>query len=94
MSYCTLPLTFRPEPFHHDDPGLRADPAFPNLLGAAKHRPVTPLFGTEISNVQLTQLDSHGLDELALLCAQRGFVVFRKQDWKDAGFAKQLDIGR
>ncbi|ORY25052.1 alpha-ketoglutarate catabolism dioxygenase [Naematelia encephala] len=82
-------------PFEHDDPAFRADPTFPNLLSSrADHRPVTPLFGTEITNIQLTKLDSAGLDELALLCAQRGFVVFRNQDWKDAGFKKQLDIGR
>lgn len=44
--------------------------------------------------MQLTELSPAGLDELALLCAQRGFAVFRGQDWKDAGFGRQLDIAR
>ena len=96
-SYLCLQLTrTRPEPFEHDDPGHRADPTFPNLFKSAHglQRPVTPAFGTEITGVQLTELSPAGLDELALLCAQRGFAVFRGQDWKDAGFEKQLDIAR
>ncbi|WWD03150.1 hypothetical protein V865_001197 [Kwoniella europaea PYCC6329] len=83
------------EPFEHDDPALRADPAFPHLIGSKTViKPVTPLFGSELDNVQLTELDSAGLDELGLLVAQRGFAVFRNQNWKDAGFKKQLDIAR
>ncbi|WWD18271.1 hypothetical protein CI109_102721 [Kwoniella shandongensis] len=83
------------EPFEHADPALRADPTFPNLLGGKTiSRPVTPLFGTELSDVQLTDLTPAGLDELGLLVAQRGFAVFRGQNWKDAGFKKQLDIAR
>ena len=39
--------------------------------------------GTEIDGVQLSQLDAKGLDELALLTAERGLLVFRNQDLKD-----------
>ncbi|WRT67549.1 uncharacterized protein IL334_004521 [Kwoniella shivajii] len=83
------------EPFEHDDPASRADPTFPNLLGSkAVAKPVTPLFGSEICGIQLTELSPEGLDELGLLVAQRGFAVFRNQNWKDSGFKKQLDIAR
>ncbi|WVQ78916.1 hypothetical protein IAT38_001007 [Cryptococcus sp. DSM 104549] len=83
------------EPFVYEDPALRADTALPDLLvDGAVHKLVTPKFGTEISGLQLTQLSATGLDQLALLVAQRGFVVFRGQDWKDSGFKKQLDIAR
>lgn len=76
------PLKF----FKHEDPGKRADPALPNLLrGAEKVKKITPKMGSEITGVQLSQLDSKGKDELALLVAQRGVVVFRDQDFADHG---------
>lgn len=55
------PLKF----FKHEDPGLRADPGFPNLLpkdGTQKVQRVTPKLGTEITGVQLSQLDDRGKD--------------------------------
>ncbi|TYJ59215.1 hypothetical protein B9479_000204 [Cryptococcus floricola] len=83
------------EPFEHNDPALRANPKLPNLINKSTiARDVTPLFGTELQNVQLTELTPAGLDELGLLVAQRGFAVFRGQNWKDAGFKKQLEIAR
>lgn len=79
--------------FEHKDPGHRADPTFPNLLKAAtKIYDLSPSVGTEISGVQLSQLTSDGLDELALLAAERGALVFRSQDFADIGFAAQKRI--
>jgi sulfonate dioxygenase len=48
--------------------------------------------GTEVHGVQLSQLDGAGLDELALLAAQRGALVFRDQDFVDIGFEAQKKI--
>ncbi|KAK9486196.1 hypothetical protein V1527DRAFT_464740 [Lipomyces starkeyi] len=69
------------------DPGLRADPALPNLFSKLnthlRVKSLTPKFGTEVSGVQLSELTSEGKDELALFVAQRGVVVFREQDLRD-----------
>nr|XP_019049711.1 hypothetical protein I302_00130 [Kwoniella bestiolae CBS 10118]OCF28641.1 hypothetical protein I302_00130 [Kwoniella bestiolae CBS 10118] len=79
--------------FTQSDPALRADTAFTSLLnGPTTSRPVTPLFGTELSGLQLSQLDSKALDELGLLVAERGFVVLRNQDWKDTAPERQIEI--
>lgn len=85
------------EPFKHEDPGLRANPKLPNLLpkgGSQVVKRITPKLGTEITGIQLSQLDSHGKDELALLVAQRGVVVFREQDFADYGPQFAVDYGR
>lgn len=87
------PLKF----FKHEDPGLRADPSFSNLLpsgGPQKVKRITPKLGSEISGIQLSQLDSKGKDELALLVAQRGVVVFRDQDFGAKGPAFAVEYGR
>ncbi|KAK5717748.1 hypothetical protein LTR15_008587 [Elasticomyces elasticus] len=79
--------------FEHKDPGLRADPTFPNLLkDATKVSDLSPHVGTEIEGVQLSQLSPAGLDELALLAAQRGALVFHGQDFRDIGFEAQKKI--
>lgn len=78
------PLKF----FVHNDPGSRANQALPNLLpkeGNFNVKRVTPKLGTEITGVQLSQLDDNGKDELALLVAQRGVVIFRNQDFASHG---------
>ena len=63
--------------FDGDEPGLRADPAKPSLLKAgATVTDITPRIGTEIRGVQISKLSSEGLDEIALLAAERGVVVF------------------
>ncbi|WRT67577.1 uncharacterized protein IL334_004549 [Kwoniella shivajii] len=81
--------------FDHFDPGHRADPTFPNLMkDATKSFDLSPHVGTEILGVQISQLNSAGLDELALLTAQRGALVFRDQDFGDLGFEKQKEIVR
>ncbi|KAF8659949.1 hypothetical protein AX16_001685 [Volvariella volvacea WC 439] len=83
------------EIFEFSDPGLRANPAKPNLLTAnAKLRNLSPFLGTEIHGVQLSQLTKEALDELALLAAERKVLVFRDQDWKDIGPERQIEIAR
>lgn len=89
------PLKF----FEHKDPGLRANPKFPNLLPKNLSqlqtvKRITPKLGTEITGVQLSQLNDQGKDELALLVAQRGVVVFREQDFADHGPQFAVDFGR
>lgn len=83
------------EEFQHVDVGLRADPEKINLLGApgVTHEEITPAIGTEIHGVQLSQLDSAELDDLALLAAERGVVLFRDQNFADIGLEKQRQYG-
>lgn len=81
-------------PFEFSDPGLRADSSKPNLLShATKINDLSPHVGTELLGVQLTDLSPAALDELALLTAERGCVVFRNQDaFLNAGFEAQKAI--
>jgi sulfonate dioxygenase len=81
--------------FEHFDPGHRADPKLPNLLKTAtKVVDLSPHVGTEIEGVQLSQLSPEGLDELGLMAAQRGALVFRNQDFSEIGFEAQKSIVR
>ena len=41
--------------------------------------------GTEIKGIQLSQLNDAAKDEVALLAAQRGVLIFRDQDFIDKG---------
>lgn len=67
----------------------------PNLLASATRVfDLSPHIGTEIEGVQLSQLSSAGLDELALLAAQRGALVFRNQDFGEVGLEKQKEVAR
>lgn len=78
------PLKF----FKHEDPGKRADPKMASLFpadGSQVLKRITPKLGTEVTGVQLSQLDDKGKDELALFVAQRGIVVFRDQDFAKMG---------
>ncbi|KAL1955678.1 hypothetical protein VTO42DRAFT_8223 [Malbranchea cinnamomea] len=87
-TYTKYPPT---EPFEVKDRGHFADKAKPNLLqapGISVTR-LTPLIGTEIRGIQLSQLTNEQKDELALLVAERGVVVFRDQDFKDIGPEEQ-----
>ena len=77
------------------DPGLRADPKKPDLLGPATSvRQLSPYIGSEVGGVQLSQLTPAGLDELALFVAERKLVVFRDQDFKDLSPERQIEIAR
>ncbi|KAL1893741.1 hypothetical protein Sste5346_006242 [Sporothrix stenoceras] len=79
--------------FDHYDPGHRADPNYPNLLAnATKVVDLSPHVGTEVEGVQISRLTPAGLDELALLAAKRGALVFRNQDFRDLGFDAQKKI--
>ncbi|SCU99072.1 LAME_0G01728g1_1 [Lachancea meyersii CBS 8951] len=86
--------------FHHyEDPGLRADAGFPNLFSEfapsqASVKKITPKLGTEIDGIQLTELSNAAKDELALLVAQRGVVVFRNQDFAKRGPQYAVDYGK
>ncbi|KAF9466633.1 hypothetical protein BDZ94DRAFT_1280888 [Collybia nuda] len=74
------------------DRGLFADPAKPNLFGAAqKIKHLTPAIGTEILGVDLRQLTDAQKDELALLIGERGVVFFRDQG---IDIYQQLDLAR
>jgi sulfonate dioxygenase len=81
--------------FEHTDPGARANPAKPNLLTPnTTTRDISPYLGTEITGVQISQLNKEGLDELALLAAERKLLIFRDQDFKDLGPERQIEIAR
>ncbi|CDO92665.1 unnamed protein product [Kluyveromyces dobzhanskii CBS 2104] len=70
----------------YEDPALRADPKLPHLLkNGVEISPITPKLGSEIKGLQLSELDAAGKDELALLTAERGVLVFRDQDWVSKG---------
>jgi sulfonate dioxygenase len=85
------------EPSEFTDRGISADKAKPNLLPKGDSNVVatklTPLIGTEIQGLQLSQLTDTQKNELALLIAERGVVVFRDQDFKDIGAEKQKAFG-
>lgn len=89
-----------PLKFHtYQDPALRADVDFPNLfaqerLGQTKVKKVTPKFGLEISGIQLADLSDTAKDELALLVAQKGVVIFRDQNFADEGPEYVAQYGR
>ncbi|RFU29761.1 hypothetical protein B7463_g6560, partial [Scytalidium lignicola] len=86
------------EPFEFVDRGLSADKAKPHLLGTNDPNVVvtqlTPRIGTEIKGLQLSQLTDAQKDELSLLIAERGVVVFRGQDFKDVGPERQKAFGQ
>ena len=74
------PLT----PFTHVDPAARAlaqggDP-LKYLSSATSVKDLTPHLGVEVNGVDLTVLDNHGRDQLALHTARRGLLVFRDQE--------------
>ncbi len=86
------------QPFEFVDRGLVANKQKPNLLSAKnpdlKVSKLTPVIGTEIKGLQLSKLNDLQKDELALLIAERGVVIFRGQDFKDWGIENQKAFGR
>ncbi|GJJ13793.1 hypothetical protein Clacol_008050 [Clathrus columnatus] len=78
----------------HVDAGSRADKAKPNLLKNATLRHLNPYIGTVVKGVQISQLSKEGLDELALLAAERKLLLFRDQDFKDIGPERQIEIAK
>lgn len=90
--------TFPPtQPFEVQHRGLNADKAKPHLLATGdpgvEVTRLTPRVGTEIKGLQLSSLTEVQREELALLVAERGVVVFREQDFKDIGVEKQKEFG-
>ena len=84
------------EPFEFHDRGLEADKEKANLFKSdpsVSIKKLTPRIGTEIDGLQLSQLSDAQKDELALLIAERGVVVFRNQDFKDIGPERQKKFG-
>ncbi|KAF4775183.1 TfdA family Taurine catabolism dioxygenase TauD [Colletotrichum scovillei] len=86
------------QPFEFNDRGLVANKEKLNLLPRdnkeIKATKLTPVIGTEIRGLQLSQLNDRQRDELALLIAERGVVVFRDQDFKDISIEKQKEFGK
>nr|XP_019048464.1 hypothetical protein I302_02236 [Kwoniella bestiolae CBS 10118]OCF27394.1 hypothetical protein I302_02236 [Kwoniella bestiolae CBS 10118] len=83
------------EEVNYVDPGTRGTADKRHLfLPGSKHKNITPRIGEEIRGVQLSQLTKEGLDDLALLAAERGVVIFRDQDFKDIGVKRQLETAR
>jgi sulfonate dioxygenase len=63
--------------FDAEEPGTRANTSKPVILGAsATIENITPRVGSEVSGVQLSKLSAKDLDEVALLVAERGVLVF------------------
>ena len=54
---------------------------------------MTPNIGTEVSGIQLSSLTTQQRDELALWVAERGLVIFRKQDFVDQGIDWLREFG-
>lgn len=85
------------EPFDFTDKGTLADKAKPSLFAInddnVKITKLTPRVGTEIRGLQLSKLSDDQKNELALLIAERGVVIFRGQDFKDIGAQKQKEFG-
>jgi len=82
--------------FEHVDPGSRADPKKPHLLvPGTSVKQISPYIGSEVTGpVQIADLSPEGLDELALLVAERKVVVFRDQTFKDLSPERQIEIAR
>ncbi|TDZ38117.1 Alpha-ketoglutarate-dependent sulfonate dioxygenase [Colletotrichum trifolii] len=83
------------EEFEHVDVASRADPEKKALLQApgVTYEEITPAIGTEIHGLQLSQLNAAQLDELTLLAAERGLVLFKDQDLADIGPERQKKYG-
>ncbi|CDR41233.1 CYFA0S06e04500g1_1 [Cyberlindnera fabianii] len=65
----------------------------PSKAGSFKIKKLSPKLGSEVRGVQLSELSDAGKNDLALLVAQRGVVVFRDQDLKDKGLEFNKKFG-
>lgn len=76
-------------------PGALADPKKPNLIRpGVKVSHLSPSFGSVVEGIQLSSLDDSAKNELSLLVAERGVVVFRDQDLAELGPQGLVDYGR
>ncbi|OAG38274.1 hypothetical protein AYO21_07500 [Fonsecaea monophora] len=81
----------RSEPWDHVEPGARADKSKKALFSAAsKVTDFTAYVGTQVDGLQLKDLTAQQKDELGLLIAERGVVVFPNQDLSPQ---EQLKLG-
>jgi Taurine catabolism dioxygenase TauD, TfdA family len=86
------PYTPLTEVFHA---ALLANPDKPNLLHPGSEiKRLTPKFGSVVEGVQLSSLTQEGKNELALLVAERGMVVFRDQDFANIGPEALVDYAK
>ncbi|KAI1615763.1 taurine dioxygenase [Exophiala viscosa] len=75
----------------YEDKGIRGDPRFSNLLDAADDVfDYGPKIGTELTGVNLAQLNEAQKCDLARLIATRGVVFFRNQDKFDVDSQREL----
>lgn len=83
------------EEFNYIERALTADKTFPDLLPpGAKLKNITAALGAEVTGVQLSQLNNHGKDQLALLAAQKKLFVFRDQDFASLPVGETVDFCR
>ncbi|KIW76736.1 hypothetical protein Z517_09180 [Fonsecaea pedrosoi CBS 271.37] len=81
----------RSEPWDHIESGVRADRSKKALFSAAsKVTDFTAYVGTQVDGLQLKDLTPEQKDELGLLIAERGVVVFPNQDLSPQ---EQLKLG-
>ncbi|KAJ6590848.1 hypothetical protein B0H10DRAFT_1960910 [Mycena sp. CBHHK59/15] len=81
--------------FEFTDPGTRADPSKPHLLTPnVRTHDLSPYIGTEVNGVQISNLSSEGLDELALFAAQRkkGKLKSQGRDFPDSWSGRSFII--
>ncbi|TPX71837.1 hypothetical protein SpCBS45565_g00782 [Spizellomyces sp. 'palustris'] len=72
--------------------GKKADPQKKSLLDAVTKRvDLSPVLGTELHGIQLSQLTEQQKEDLALLVSERGVVFFRDQD---IDLDQQQDLGK
>ncbi|ETN44609.1 uncharacterized protein HMPREF1541_10279 [Cyphellophora europaea CBS 101466] len=94
LPYNTLTSEDALTPYEHVDAASRADPDKKALLDAIPDKKdMTPNIGTEIRGIQLSGLSNQQKDELALLVAERGIVIFREQDFVDQGIDWLREFG-
>ncbi|KAF9892834.1 hypothetical protein FE257_000423 [Aspergillus nanangensis] len=82
--------------FTHVDHGKDASPNFPDLFPAGQEGVVdelTPIIGSEVTGIQLSQLTPAAKDQLALFVAQRKVVAFRDQDFASLPIDQALEFG-
>ncbi|KAL3429970.1 hypothetical protein BDV09DRAFT_189650 [Aspergillus tetrazonus] len=95
LPYYTPGLQPPLQEFQHSDSGHRASATYANLLtDNVRALEITPNIGTELLGIQLSSLTSAQKDDLSLLAAERGVVVFRDQDFADIGPERQRKFGR
>ncbi|KAL4756189.1 uncharacterized protein BDW70DRAFT_164725 [Aspergillus foveolatus] len=93
LPYYTPGLQPPLQEFQHSDPGHRASAKYANLLNDnVTAVEISSNVGTGLLGIQLSSLTSAQKDDLALLAAERGVVVFRDQGFADIGPERQREF--